>query len=74
MVSFALWSPGCAWLGRGSKDTAPEKLYTDKPCSTECCCTTKKGYYLYFRCMERAPCEAGGGTCERPDLARCGDE
>lgn len=71
LLSAALFWTGCAWLGGGKDDVAPEKLYTDKPCTTECCCTTKKGYYVYFRCLERAPCEQGGGSCKRPDLARC---
>ena len=70
VVSCVLLS-GCAWLGRGSDDQKPEKLYTDKPCSTECCCKTKKGYYVYFRCLDRAACESGGGICGRPDIARC---
>jgi hypothetical protein len=61
---------GCSWIG-GGDDVAPEKLYADTPCATECCCKTKKGYYAYFRCMDREPCESEGGVCERPDLARC---
>jgi hypothetical protein len=63
---------GCSWIGGGKDDVAPEKLYADTPCATECCCKTKRGYYAYFRCMERGPCESDGGSCERPDLARCG--
>ena len=63
---------GCAWLTRDSDEPAPEKLYADEPCQTECCCRTKRGYYSYFRCMDRVPCEGQGGICERADLARCG--
>ena len=69
--AFALAAPGCAWLTRGADDAEPEKLYTETPCTTECCCKTKSGYYSYFRCQERAECEAQGGSCERADLARC---
>ena len=61
---------GCSWLTR-DKDETPEKLYSDKPCATECCCKTKRGYYAYFRCLDRAPCEQQGGSCERADVARC---
>ena len=62
---------GCAWLTKDD-DVTPEKLYADKPCSTECCCKTKKGYYAYFRCLDRPTCDQQGGSCERADLARCG--
>ena len=62
---------GCSWLARNSDESTPEKLYADKPCATVCCCKTKRGYYSYFRCLDRAPCEQEGGVCERADLARC---
>ena len=62
---------GCAWLTGDDDDVAPEKLYADKPCPTECCCKTKRGYYAYFRCLDRATCDQHGGSCERADLARC---
>ena len=62
---------GCSWLARNSDDSTPEKLYADEPCATECCCKTKRGYYSYFRCLERPDCDRQGGSCERADLARC---
>lgn len=73
VLSSVVFAAGCGWFGRGSDQVTPEKLYTDKPCKTECCCKTKKGYYVYFRCLDRVPCEQGGGTCDRPDIARCGE-
>jgi hypothetical protein len=74
-LALCLAAPsGCAWLTRDSDEQAPEKLYADEPCRTECCCRTKRGYYSYFRCVDRAPCESQGGICERADLARCSVE
>jgi hypothetical protein len=68
---LALSASGCAWLTRGADDVEPEKLYSETPCTTECCCKTKSGYYSYFRCLEKPECQQAGGSCERPDTARC---
>jgi hypothetical protein len=77
LVALALsvtLASGCSWLTRKDDETTPEKLFTDRPCSTECCCKSKRGYYAYFRCAERAECERQGGTCLRADTARCAGE
>jgi len=62
---------GCSWLTGANDDVEPEKLYSDTPCQTECCCKTKRGYYSYFACQDRVACEGAGGDCQRPDTARC---
>jgi hypothetical protein len=73
LLTSCLSAAGCAWLGGGHEDVEPEKLNADKPCPTECCCKTTQGYYAYFRCQDRVDCAKAGGSCERPDLARCAD-
>jgi hypothetical protein len=74
LIPIAVAIAGCSYLTRGNDEGTPEKLYADTPCPTECCCKTTRGYYAYFRCEERGACEREGGSCERPDLARCGGE
>ncbi len=70
LAMFLAGVVGCAWLGRG-KGGAPEPEYTDDPCQTECCCKVKKGYYVWYRCRDRAECDEVGGECLARNLARC---
>jgi len=71
IVSFA-GSTGCSYLGiGGNRDDDFEETVSKTPCETECCCKTKRGYYVWYRCKDRAACDDEGGECLRHDLARC---